>query len=208
LPFRTNPRRAAALRAALIALLPFAGCAPAETPAEAAARAEETPEGRPSLEAALRRLPVEAAGFRRGSTSDAGNRFPPGTRLVDYATPSRTAAAQVFLLDRPLSGQLSGGDAAAELDAALRDAAAASPDRTGRSLSETSRHELALPRGTPLRCAVLDGSFGRNPVERHVCAATAAGRVLRVVVTMPDRNPDRAEAAGRFAQAVAAALRG
>ncbi|MFT8244145.1 hypothetical protein [Roseomonas sp. BN140053] len=185
---------------ALLLLALAAGCAPpADAPGAGTA-------GWLPLAEALRRLPAEAAGFRRGSAVDAPG-LGPEARTVDYATPSRAAAAQVSLFDR---GNPAPDEAAAavELDAAVRDATALPVERTGRSLVELSRRQVPVPGGGPLSCAVLDGRFGRNPVERHVCLGVAGGRLLRVQVTVPDVplrggpvDPDA------FAVQVASALR-
>ncbi|UFN50669.1 hypothetical protein LPC08_08665 [Roseomonas sp. OT10] len=161
------------------------------------------PEPRPGMAEALRRLPAQADAFRRGGTTE-----PRGfgeAAMVDYATPSRTAAAQVMLYDRGLPAATP-AQVPAELEAAVREATAQPAERTGRSLTEVGRSSLAVPGGTPLSCAVLDGRFGRNPVERHVCVGAVGGRFLRVQVTLPDRPVPVADSAA-FARAIAVALR-
>ncbi len=189
----------------LLPALLLAGC----TAPNATGDATLSPPGvpRPALAELLRRLPAEAAGFLRGGAAEAGALGE--ARVVDYATPSRAAAAQVTLYDRGLPA-VSEAAVPGELDGAVREATGTPAERTGRSLSETSRHQVAAPGGAALSCAVLDGRFGRNPVERQVCVGAARGRFLRVQVTMPyaaSRSPLPAADADGFARAVAAALR-
>ncbi|MFC7551447.1 YjbE family putative metal transport protein [Pseudoroseomonas wenyumeiae] len=76
----------------------------------------------------------------------------------------------------------------------------------GRTLAEIARRNLLLPDGGSMTCADLSGSFGRTAVEQQVCAGTAAGRFLRVHVTMPRRNSGVADA-DDFTRAIAAAAR-
>jgi hypothetical protein len=90
------------------------------------------------------------------------------------------------------------------LDEAVREATVLPP---GRTLAETGRRSLPLAGGGSLTCADLSGSFGRTAVEQQVCAGTAAGRFLRVHVTMPRRNSTVADA-DEFTRGVAQALRG
>ena len=90
------------------------------------------------------------------------------------------------------------------LDEAVREATELPP---GRTLAETGRRTLVLADGGSMTCADLSGSFGRTAVEQQVCAGTAAGRFLRVHVTMSRRNNEVADA-DAFTRAVAETLRG
>ena len=189
----------------LPAALLLAGCAAPNAVGNGTLSSPSGP--RPALAEVLLRLPAEAAGFLRGGAADASSLG--DARVVNYATPSRAAAAQVALYDRGLP-VVTEAAVPGELDGAVREATGTPAERTGRSLAEISRHQVAAPGGSALSCAVLDGRFGRNPVERRVCVGAAGGRFLRVQVTMPDPLPGglapAADADG-FARAVATALR-
>ena len=73
----------------------------------------------------------------------------------------------------------------------------------------TDRGRVTLPADgrSALRCARLEGSFGRSPVRQLVWVGGAGGRYLRVQVTMPDRGAPVADADG-FAVAMLRAARG
>ena len=196
------------MRAATRVLWPallLAGCAAPNPAADATLARSGGP--RPALAELLRRLPAEAAGFLRGGAVDVPSLGE--ARVVNYAIPSRTAAAQVTVYDRGLP-DVSEAAVRSELDGAVREATGVPAERTGRSLAETSRHQVAAPGGGALSCAVLDGRFGRSPVERHLCVGAAGGRFLRVQVTMSDAPagaPGAAPDTDGFARAVATALR-
>jgi hypothetical protein len=73
--------------------------------------------------------------------------------------------------------------------------------RTGRRLTERERFTIADP---GLRCAVMEGAFGRAPVTRHVCVGAAHGRIVKVQVTMGTGRATRADAAAFAADALRA----
>jgi hypothetical protein len=200
------------LRAGLlfpVALALLAACVPPQSPEE---QAQAALRARPPLADVLARLPVEAAGFDRGSTTNFEDRQPGYGSAVEYTTPARNglparaAVASVLVYDLGQQALPDNAPATAVtpvLDEAVREATALPP---GRSLAETGRRGLVLPDGGSMTCADLSGSFGRTAVEQQVCAGTAAGRFLRVHVTMPRRNSGVADA-DDFTRAVAAALR-
>lgn len=196
------------LLAALPALALLAGCA--NPGPEAARRAAPA---RPPVTEALARLPEWVAGFERGATTDFETTRPGYGSAVEYTTPprsglpARAAVASVLLYDLgqpPLSNAAPATLVTPVLDEAVREATVLPP---GRTLAETGRRSLALADGGSLTCADLSGSFGRTAVEQQVCAGTAAGRFLRVHVTMSRRNSEVADA-DAFTRAVAEALRG
>ncbi len=165
---------------------------------------------RPPLAEQTARLPPDLAGFRRGSETDFEATSPGYGHGVEYTAGGRTAVASVALYDRGLARvPIDPADPAitAELDTAVREATTLPPRTTGRALAEQRRRTIAAPGGPGLACADLAGNFGRTPIERLVCVGTASGRFVKVQVTMPDRSPPVADAAG-FAAAAAAAARG
>lgn len=180
-----------------LGLLGLEGCAPVEPP---------PPPGPPPLEAVLARLPAEVAGFQRGAVQDVAPGDPGAGKVVEYITPRRVAVAYVFLYDlgRPAVTE---ADLPPEVERAVSEATALPSDRTGRQLSVASRSGLPAGGGN-LSCAALDGSFGRMRVERQVCVGVAAGRFLRVQVTMPNRPSGPVADPLAFASGVAAAVRG
>lgn len=199
--------RAGLLSVAALALL--AACAAPQSAEEQAAAALRA---RPPLADVLARLPVEAAGFDRGTTTNFEERQPGYGSAVEYTTPprnglpARAAVASVMIYDLgqpPLADTASATAVSSVLDEAVREATTLPP---GRSLAETSRRTLVLADGGSMTCADLSGSFGRTAVEQQVCAGAAAGRFLRVHVTMPRRNSGVADA-DEFTRAIAGAVR-
>jgi hypothetical protein len=189
-------------RALLLALgLTLAGCAVAPT----------GPAPRPTLEEAVARLPSTAAGLYRGASTvhETAN---PGLGIgVDYAAPGRGAVATVTLYDRgaaePVPDDAEAPAIAAEFERAVEEVLAAGAVRRTHRLALAERVTAPVEGGEGLRCAVLRGRYGRDPVVSTLCLGGAAGRFLRVQVTMPDRSPPPADALG-FTGAVAAAARG
>lgn len=188
----------------------LSACAVPQDPDAAARAAAGT---RPPLATVLARLPVEVAGFERGETTNFEERQPGYGSAVEYTTPARNglparaAVASVMIYDMgrpPLPDSAPAELVTPLLDEAVREATVLPP---GRTLAETGRRTLALPAGGSMTCADLSGSFGRTAVEQQVCAGTAAGRFLRVHVTMPRRNSNVADA-DEFTRGVAQALRG
>lgn len=160
---------------------------------------------REPVSSTIARLPAEAAGFNRGPVKDHEAQRPGFGQGVEYTTAGRQALASVDVYDR---GMATIPDEEAlirsELDEAVRELSALQHNRTGRSLEETGRSTLALPNARPLQCAALSGRYGRVPVSLEICVGLAAGRFLKVQVTMPSRTPALADAHA-FAQAVGAA---
>ena len=191
-----------------LALALLAGCAnPGQEAAQRAAPA------RPPMTEVLTRLPEWVAGFERGATTDFEAQRPGYGSAVEYTTPpagnvpARAAVASVLLYDLgqpPLANSAPAAVVTPRLDEAVREATELPP---GRTLAETGRRTLVLADGGSMTCADLSGSFGRTAVEQQVCAGTAAGRFLRVHVTMSRRNNEVADA-DAFTRAVAEALRG
>nr|MCV4209292.1 hypothetical protein [Roseomonas sp. SXEYE001] len=178
----------------------LAGCAVTEE--EAAARAQHE---RPLIDTVLARLPAGAAGFERGTTMDVAPGDPNAGKVVEYATSGRVAVGHVFVYDmgRP---SVTAADLPPEVERAISEGTGLPADRTGRELAVAGRSPVTVP-GGDLSCALLEGSFGRLRVERHVCVGVAAGRFLRVQVTMPSRSGTAVDARG-FAAEIARAARG
>jgi hypothetical protein len=187
----------------------LAACAAPQSPEE---QAQAALRARPALADILARLPIEVAGFERGATTNFEERQPGYGSAVEYATPARdglparAAVASVMVFDlgqQALPDNAPAGTVTPVLDEAVREATVLPP---GRTLAETTRRSLVLPDGGSMTCADLSGSFGRTAVEQQVCAGTAAGRFLRVHVTMPRRNSGVADG-DDFTRAVATVLR-
>lgn len=180
-------------RGGFLALLLLAGCGEMEAI------------GRPALSSGVQRLPQEAAGFQRGRTVDYERERPGYGVGVDYATSNRAAVATVSLYDRGRSSAPSSSDIDAELRLAIQEATEAAAGRSARRMAERGRSTIGGEAG--LRCARLDGTFGRSPVRRLVCVGAAGSRYLRVQVTMPDTASPVADA-DAFAAAMLRAARG
>jgi hypothetical protein len=194
-------RGAVLCRLALVALPALlAGCA-----VDQEAEGARTQRERPPLETVLARLPASAAGFERGATVDVAPGDPTAGKVVEYATSGRVAVGHVFLYD---SGKpnVTAADLPPEVERAVSEGTALPSDRTGRELTIASRGPVPA-RGGDLSCAFLEGRFGRLQVERQVCVGVAAGRFLRVQVTMPSSGASGVDARA-FATEIAAAARG
>lgn len=167
--------------------------------------------GAGSAAAVAARLPEEAAGFRKGRTVDYERERPGYGVGVDYATVNRAAVATVSLYDRgrsSVSSDPASRDIQEELRIAVQEASeSAIVGRSARRFSEGEQVTLASGDGSGLRCARLQGTFGRAPVRRLVCVGGAGGKFLRVQVTMPDRGAPVADA-DAFALAMLRAARG
>ncbi|WP_137124989.1 hypothetical protein [Roseomonas sp. HF4] len=157
---------------------------------------------RPSLDAVAAAMPREIAGFVRG---DVAPRSGP-TLSMDYATANRAAVATVLVYET--GGRVPSDPEAAEIDRELTSAVSEVTDapygRTGRRLTERERVTVADP---GMRCAMLHGAFGRAPVTRHVCVGTAAGRFVKMQITMSDRLAASVDAQA-FAAGALRAVRG
>jgi hypothetical protein len=190
------PRTPSSLAALLLPLL-LVACATDEAVRPVA------PVDAPALLAA--RLPPAAAGFRRGV--DAAVEQPlPGVEVA-YATEGRQAAGFVQVL-RPPSTPPPDGTASPLVEDEFR----RWRDETARGLLRSRRltvvAEFEEPAAAPLfRCAALEGSYGRQPVQSQICVGAAGGQVLRLRASMPRRNPPVADPRA-FAREIAGGLRG
>ena len=191
--------------ACLAPLLALASCVPPEGETVATGIAAQ-PAPRLNLQDAASRLPPEAAGFRRGQTLPAR---PPATgQEVAYATPAARQRAAAVVKLAPVGESLPDGPGSGEANAAflaeLNDAVQGR-DRA-RHMHEVRRFPLEVAGSPMLNCAVLEGTFGRQPVEGMVCAGGLGGNLVRLRVSMPKVVPSLADAPG-FASAIVAALR-
>jgi hypothetical protein len=184
--------------ACLAAALALAACATGPQPEEAAAPAPPAD--------LVARLPAEAAGFRRGTLLPLPQRLE--GQEVAYATRGRLAAGALIELYRLPEGPVPAGAAspaaAAALTELLQEALRAPGHRQQR---ETAR--LTLPAGGApgLACAETTGLYGRERVQGLLCAGGVGGGILRLRVTMPQREPAPADPRA-FATAILVALRG
>ncbi|TCZ51562.1 hypothetical protein [Roseicella aquatilis] len=151
------------------------------------------------------RLPETAAGFQRGATLPLPQR--PGGQEVAYATRGRIAAGAIIEIHPPAE-PVPDGAASPAIAAALAELLAEAQRAPGhRQQRETGR--LTLPEAGPpgLACAETTGLYGRERVQGLLCAGALEGRVLRLRVTMPRREPPPADPRA-FATAILRALRG
>ncbi len=119
-----------------------------------------------------------------------------------YATPNRQAAAFVQVM-RPAEALPDGAASpAAQAEYGRWKAAATDHASRNRRLRVVREEEV----GGLFRCAALEGSYGRQPVQSTVCVGAAGGQMLRLRVSMPRREPAVADAQA-FVREVAAALR-
>lgn len=175
----------------LLALtLGMAGCAQQEGEGAAGAAASP-PGGRPTLAVAAGRLPDAVAGFtRRDTTWHEQTRAGLGVAM-DYDGPARSAVSTVSLYDRGIAAVPNDIDAPAlqaEFNAAVNEAVAMAGTRTSQRITESNRTDVAVPGQAPMRCATLQGTYGRQEVQTLVCLGPAAGRFLKVLVTSPARQ--------------------
>jgi hypothetical protein len=155
-----------------------------------------------ALAALAARLPVVAAGFRKGEARPtAGRGAAEGVEVAYSAAGDRsTAAATVELLADDTPAQ-------AALDAALAEVRRAGP---ARDMREAGRFAVAARGGSaaagqPLSCAETAGRYGRERVAGLVCAGRAGGALALIRVAMPARRPPPADPRA-FAEAIAAGL--
>ncbi|MBL6455548.1 hypothetical protein JMJ55_09460 [Belnapia sp. T6] len=182
----------------LLPLLPalLAGC-------ETAPQAQRPAAPPPSAAALAARLPAEAAGFQRGATTT----LPGDGRETGYRTTGRTAAGATVEITRPGEAALPEGtdspDAAAAFARLVEEATRPAPQR--RLRAET---RFALPEGASpaLQCVETSGAYGRERVRGLLCAGGVSGGILRLRVTMPQRDPAPADPRA-FALAILDALR-
>jgi hypothetical protein len=155
---------------------------------------------RPALDTLGARMPAQIAGFIRGEppqrTAD--------SLTLDYATASRAAVATIMVYGtggRAVPSDPGSPEIDREVTSAVMEVTEAPQTRTGRRLAERRRYTIADP---GLRCAVLEGAFGRAPVTRHVCVGGAQGRVVKVQVTMATSRTPAADAEAFAAEALRA----
>jgi hypothetical protein len=157
--------------------------------------------------AAATRLPASAAGFQHRGTV---RPLPaPGNGVeVAYASQGRVAAGAVVQMLQPAGPPIPDGvtDPAtqAALDTVLRETA--QQQGPHRRLHETGRFTLPAAGPALLRCAALEGRYGRVPVDGMACAGAVSGLILQLRLTMPRQTPPVADARA-FATEVATALR-
>ena len=158
------------------------------------------------MQDAAARLPAEAAFFRRGQTLPA--RAPAVGQDVAYATPAARQRAAAMVKLRPVGeGLPDGPDSPAARDAFLAELndVVQGSDRA-RHMHEVRRFPLEAAGRPALTCAVVEGTFGRQPVEGLICGGGVGGNLVRLRVSMPKVAPTLADAPG-FASAIVAALR-
>lgn len=147
--------------------------------------------GRPTLQLATERLPPNVAGFtRRDTTWHEPDRAGMGV-AVDYDGPARSAVSTVSLYDRgraPVSDDVNSAALQEEFAAAVNEALASARTRTSHRIVDQGRRDIDVPGQAPLRCASLQGTYGRQEVHTLVCVGAAAGRFLKVLVTSPARQ--------------------
>jgi hypothetical protein len=152
------------------------------------------------------RLPEEAAGFRRGATLALPRRL--DGREVAYATRGRIAAGAILELYRLAEAPVPPGAAAPAAGAALAELLEEGLHGPGhRKQRETARFTLPAAEDPGLTCAETTGVYGRERVRGLLCAGGIGGGLLRLRVTMPERDAAPADPRA-FATAILAALRG
>jgi len=153
-----------------------------------------------TAEALRQRLPDTIAGFRRGSSTTLSEPSTgEGTELA-YATANRAIAGYVQVLRRDPA--LAPGATEEELVRFVADSTSGTPMH--RRLRQ--RAVIVLPAAQPaLRCAELEGTYGRQAVESLACVGIFGGQLVRLRLTHIRRESRMAEARG-FAEALAAAL--
>lgn len=152
------------------------------------------------------RLPEEAAGFRRGAILPLPQRLE--GREVAYASRGRIAAGAILELYRLPEGPVPPGAAGPAVQAALAELLEEALRAPGhRKQRETARLTLPEAADAGLACIETTGVYGRERVQGLLCAGGIGGGLLRLRVTMPQREPAPADPRA-FATAILAALRG
>jgi hypothetical protein len=186
-----------------LALLLAVGLGACATEGEEARRAAPVPVvSAPAMLA--QRLPAQAGAFNRGATSPIDQPLP-GVEVA-YATSGRQAAGFVQVLRPPAQVPPDGPASLVVQEEYQRVLAAAQrgagPHRRLRVLQESDQ-----PPGAPLfRCADLEGSYGRTPVNSTSCVGAAGGQLLHMRVSMPRRDTPLADTRA-FVRDITAALR-
>ncbi len=168
-------------------LLLLAGCAAEEGVAPAGLGSLRPAGPRPGLDEAVRRMPAEAAEFRRGETVWHERNTPGLGATTDYAGPGRAAVATASLYDRGVSA-VTPTMLSSEFESAEGEVVALADRRTNHRLESRERFTQPVPGGSPLLCSRLEASYGRQPVQTVVCLGEAAGRYLKLQVTSPARQ--------------------
>lgn len=152
------------------------------------------------------RLPASAAGFQRGATVPV-TQPQPGTE-VNYATEGRRAAAFVQVLSPVGAAPASDGPNDPEAQSEFQRWVAESARGQGPARRLSVASEFNEPPSSPLmRCAAMEGTYGRQPVQSLVCVGAAGGQILRIRASMPRHTPPVADPRA-FVREVSAALRG
>ena len=134
------------------------------------------PVARADAPAALaNRLPASAAGFQRGATVPV-TRPQQGTE-VNYATEGRRAAAFVQVLSPVGAAPSIDGPDAPQAQAEFQRWVAESARGQGPARRLSVASEFNEPASAPLmRCAAMEGTYGRQPVQSLVCVGAAGGK--------------------------------
>lgn len=188
----------------LLAALALGACA-AETPEPVALPPAPIPVvSAPELLA--QRLPSQAASFQRGATVPLRQPFP-GVEVA-YATPGRTAAGFVQVLRPPGDGTaLPDGIESPAVQGEYQRSIGEAARGAGPHRRLTVIREVNQPEDNPLfRCAELEGTYGRQPVQSMICVGAAGGQLLRLRASMPRRDPPLADSRA-FLRDIVAALR-
>jgi hypothetical protein len=152
----------------------------------------------------VQRLPAEAAGFMKGQTLPL-RQSAPGVE-VTYATPGRIAAGFVQVVRVPDGSPPDGSESpvvGSEFQRAVEEAVRdAGPNRR-----LTVVQEMRQPATDPLfRCAVLEGTYGRQPGRSIVCVGALSGQLLRLGASTLDAASAQSSLQA-FARDVAVAMR-
>ncbi|MDB5379785.1 MAG: hypothetical protein JWR00_4231 [Rubritepida sp.] len=152
------------------------------------------------------RLPSQAASFQKGATVPLRQPLP-GVEVA-YATPGRTAAGFVQVLRPPGDvAALPDGTETPTVQSEYQRSIAEAARGAGQHRRLTVIREMNQPEDNPLfRCAELEGTYGRQPVQSMICVGAAGGQLLRVRVSMPRRDPPLADSRA-FLREIVAALR-
>lgn len=185
----------------LLGVLGLGACA---TEGAAPGDADAAPVAAVSAPAQLaQRLPSQAANLQRGATAPI-QRPAPGVDVA-YATSSRSAAGfvQVMRAEGPMPDGVGAAAVQAEYQRWVAETTRGSgAHRRLRVVAESNQPEA----GPLFRCAEMDGTYGRQPVQGMICVGAAGGQLLRVRVFMPRRDPPATDPRG-FIRDITAALR-
>ncbi|MDB5416041.1 MAG: hypothetical protein JWR10_4376 [Rubritepida sp.] len=189
----------------LLAAFGLAACAMVDgTPPAVALPPEPIPVAT-APELLARRLPAEAASFRRGATTPV--RQPSPGVEVAYATNGRTAAGFVQVLRPPGEDALPDGIESAAAQAEYQRSIAEAVRGAGQHRRLRVIAEVNHPENNPLfHCAEMEGTYGRQAVQSMTCVGGAGGQLLRIRVSMPQHEPALADPRA-FLRDITAALR-